>query len=228
MWSVPTHRAAVQNERGVALAMVLILSAIILAVIAGLIYIITSGTQITGMQKRYKTALEAGLGGNDVMYQVISLRGDVQSLDSLKESLSSLDLEVVTPSTCVTQQAIPDCTAIGNYTGLAAKLNLPTRCWSNCDSSLTIDPTNNPFSYDVSLQLPGSFTTPTYSVYAKVVDTVLGNSGGEEGLLKHGVVSSGSGDITVVSVPYLYTIEVEAENADNPSERAKLSVLYQY
>jgi len=47
-------------------------------------------------------------------------------------------------------------------------------------------------------------------------------------LLKHGVVSSGSGEITVVSIPYLYTVEVNAENRDNPSERAKLSVLYQY
>jgi hypothetical protein len=69
--------------------------------------------------------------------------------------------------------------------------------------------------------------TPTYTVFSKIVDTVEGNSGGDEGLLKGGVVSS-SGEIKVMSIPYLYTIEVDAENAANPSERSKYSILYQY
>jgi hypothetical protein len=47
-------------------------------------------------------------------------------------------------------------------------------------------------------------------------------------LLKSGVVSANTGEVTVVSRPYLYTIEVDAENQVNPSERAKLSILYQY
>jgi hypothetical protein len=29
-------------------------------------------------------------------------------------------------------------------------------------------------------------------------------------------------------MPYLYTIEVDAMNKDNPSERARYSILYQY
>jgi len=32
----------------------------------------------------------------------------------------------------------------------------------------------------------------------------------------------------VVSVPYLYTIEVLSQGIANPAERSKLSVLYQY
>jgi hypothetical protein len=55
----------------------------------------------------------------------------------------------------------------------------------------------------------------------------MGNSGGDEGLLKGGVVHS-TGEINVASIPFLYTIEVDAQNQTNPAERAKLSILYQY
>ncbi len=82
-------------------------------------------------------------------------------------------------------------------------------------------------TYDMKFSLGGSLY-PAYTAYAKIVDTVEGNSGGDEGLIGKGVVSSGSGEISVLSRPYLYTIEVDAENAANPSERAKLSILYQY
>jgi hypothetical protein len=60
------------------------------------------------------------------------------------------------------------------------------------------------------------------------VDTVEGNSAGDEGLINNRVVDSNSGEIRVMSYPYLYTIEVDAENAANPFERAKFSVLYLY
>ena len=71
-------------------------------------------------------------------------------------------------------------------------------------------------------------TTTTYRVYAKIVDTVEGNSGGDEGLVKGGVVLSSTGEVSVLSIPYLYTIELDAENPANPYERAKFSIIYQY
>lgn len=199
------------NQKGVALAMVLILSAIILAVIAGLIYMITSTTQISGMQKRYRTALEAGMGGAEVTYRLLAMRDDP-------------DLAMRT--------AIGYSRTISDAC-FAAKLNFTTSAtnWASCGSyanatAMVINPADNT-TYDFRFDL-GSAPYPTYRGYAKIVDTVEGNSGGDEGLLKHGVVSSGSGEITVMSIPYLYTIEVDAENRDNPSERAKLSILYQY
>ncbi|GFP21965.1 hypothetical protein HKBW3S06_01191 [Candidatus Hakubella thermalkaliphila] len=64
------------NEKGIALVMTLVISAIVLAVMAGLIYMITVGTQISGIQKRYKTAHEAALGGAEVAYKYIGVRGD--------------------------------------------------------------------------------------------------------------------------------------------------------
>ncbi|MDH5767935.1 MAG: hypothetical protein OEZ31_03135, partial [Nitrospirota bacterium] len=171
------------------------------------------------------TALEAGTGGAQITFQFIGLRGETSATNSLLGALNSYSLNAVitTPITCVTKSD-SDCTVIGNYTGIATKFNLPTICWTGCDSLLTIDPLVST-TYDMSYQLPG--TPISYNVYAKIADTVLGNSGGDEGLVKGGVVYS-TGEVTVVSRPYLYTIEIDAENAANPLERAKLSLLYQY
>jgi hypothetical protein len=84
-----------------------------------------------------------------------------------------------------------------------------------------------PTSYDLQFDLSASLDPP-YTVYSKIVDTVEGNSGGDTGLMKSGVVNSNPGEVTVMSIPYLYTIELDAQRSGNPSERAKLSVLYQY
>jgi hypothetical protein len=213
------------NEKGIALVMILVLSAIALAVMAGLIYMITTGTQVSGMQKKYKTALEAGVGGSDITYHFIGLRGEPSSTSSFLSTLSTNNLypALTTSGSCTgtNREGIP-------FTGLAAKLNTPSTSWSSACStdSFAINP-NVATTYDLKLDL-GASPYPTYRVFAKIVDTVEGNTGGEEGLLGKGVVYAGSGEITVVKIPYLYTVEVDAENAANPSERAKLSILYQY
>ncbi len=219
--AVSYQRSAISGQQGIALVMILVMSAIALAIMAGLIYMVTTGTQISGMQKRYETAREAAKGGADVTYQLINARGN--------PGIPGINLYIVTPSTCVTLSTTTACTAIGNFTGIDTKLNLPTSCWSGCDSSMSINPpppsSPDNTTYDMRFDL-GASPYPTYRVYGKIVDTIEGNSGLDEGLGGKGVVSSG--EITVVSKPYLYTIELDAENPDNPSERAKYSILYQY
>jgi hypothetical protein len=186
------------NERGVALLIVMALSAIALAVMSALVYMSTAGTGVSGMQKRYKTALEAGMGGEGVMFDFIGFRGSPSFSNSIGFAL-------ISNSTCVND-----------------KLNKPTAGWdASCDSSLTIDITNSA-TYDMRFDL-GS-----YRVFSKIADTVEGNSGGSIGLVKTGVVVSNPGEVPVKSVPYLYTIEMNSRNPSNPAERAKLSVLYQY
>jgi hypothetical protein len=221
----------VRNEKGIALAMMLILAAVALLIMAGLLYMITSSTQISGMQKRYKTALDAGFGGANITYQFIAFRGDPIDTPSFQTLLSSINPVITTPDGSGTG----DCTGTDisgvTYHGLAAKLMTPTyrngvRVWSaDCNSTMSIIP-GTATSYDMQYELPGSPTN--YTVYAKIVDTVEGNSPADKGLGGEGVVVSGGGEVTVVSRPYLYTIEVDAENRTNPSERAKLSILYQY
>jgi hypothetical protein len=198
-----TQNSKLLNENGMALVMILILSAIALVIMTGLIFMITTGAQVSGLQKKYTTALEAGKGGADVTFQLLAARGD--------PNIPGLDNFLITASsTCMTD-----------------KLNKSTKDWtSSCDKLLTIVPGTDT-TYDMYFDL-GTSPYPTYRVYSKIVDTVEGNSGGDEGLTGKGVVASGSGEVTVVSRPYLYTIEVDAENRTNPSERAKLSILYQY
>jgi len=191
------------NQKGIALVMVLMLSTIVLVIMAGLIYMLTTGTQLSGMQKRYKSALEAGMGGTDVIYQLIAAREN--------------------PNIPLTNFLIT-ASNVGGVDCLTPKLNQPTSSWpAVCDNSLTINP-DTQSTYDMQFDLG---TAPTYRVYAKIVDTVEGNSGEDEGLIKGGVVHS-SGEINVASIPFLYTIEVDAQNQANPAERAKLSILYQY
>jgi hypothetical protein len=186
-----------RNEKGIALLMILVLSAILLGVMAALLYMITSGTQISGMQKRYKTALEAGVGGINISYEFIGARGD--------PGIPDLPVTIMASSQCLTD-----------------KLTKSTANWDpSCDYTQNIDVSSSS-TYD------WQFDLGNYRVYSKVVDTVQGNSGGDLGLVKGGVVSANSGEITAVSIPYLYTIEVDAENTSNPNERAKMSVLYEY
>jgi hypothetical protein len=206
-----------RNEKGIALAMVLVLSVVIVAVMAGLLYMIISGTQISGIQKRYNNALEAGKGGADIAYDIIAARSFA----------TVADLDEINPELKITDAC------------LTAKLNKSTSAtnWASCGvysdtTTMSIDP-DNPSTYDFQFEFGGKTYLgvnlfPEYTVYAKIANTVEGNSGGDEGLLGKGVIASGTGEVTVVSRPYLYTIEIEAENAANPQERAKLSVLYQY
>lgn len=211
--SFSSVRSPLASESGIALVMVLILSAISLAIMAALIYMITSSTQVSGIQKRYKTALQAGKAGAQATYGFIGGRGfmNMTGLDNFASSsvqgTGTIDGVSVTQS-CNTW-----------------KLDYSTSMWPlACDKDLSINPDVSS-TYDISFDIG---TTPEYTVRSKIVDTVEGNSGGGEGLLKSGVVSSESGEVAVVSKPYLYTIEVDAQKKDNPKERGKYEILYQY
>jgi hypothetical protein len=212
--SLSTSYCLLSTEKGIALVMVLILAAISLAIMAALIYMITVSTQVSGIQKRYRTALEAGKGGAFVAFQTIGAGGN-PNLGLTNFSMPSTD---VSGTNCFT-----------------AKLNNATADWPKdgsgndiCDTSFNIDP-NSSSSYDWSFQLG---TMPAYNVYAKIVDTVNGNSSrsvdASETLIKTGVVNANAGEVPVKSYPYLYTIEVQAVNSSNTAEKADYSVLYEY
>lgn len=205
------------GQKGIALVMVLIISVIALAVMAALIYMLTAGTQISGVHKRYKTALEGGLAGADITYQFIADRGQDRSL--LDPALYNF---VFTASEAC----------------MRSKLNNSNADWDpSCDYSIFIDP-DDPTTYDMTFVLGPTAPDPTdpqnYKVYAKISNTVEGNTGPGGRFEKGGVVDSGGGggggggEIKVQSIPYLYTIEIDTENAVNRAERAKLSILYQF
>lgn len=190
-----------RNEKGFALAFVLILAVIALVLTIAMLSMVGKGSFISGQQKRFRTAVEAGRGGVEAMMQLISSRGIL--------------------TTPYTGQIL------NNPAGIEKKLSDSVASWTTgLDNSMTIDPLDIN-TYDMRIDL-GTTTSNTYRVYMKIADTVAGNSGADEGLRKTGVVNTGSGEVTVVSVPYLYTIEVLSQSLVNPTERSKQSVLYQY
>lgn len=180
------------NEKGFAMVFVLILAAISLAMTLAMLIMVSRGSYVSGQQRRYRTAVEAGRGGMEAISQLIAVRGGATPY-----TFPFLSADIVT------------------------KLSVPTDNWVALDKSMTIDVGNNA-TYDMTIDLGA------YRVYTKIVDTVEGNSGADEGLIKTAVVNAGSGEVTVVSVPYLYAIEVLSQSTTNPTERSKLSVLYQY
>jgi len=180
-----------RSEKGFALAFVLILAAIALVMTLAMLMMVSRGSYVSGQQKRYRTAVEAGRGGVESMLQLIKNRGVAAGYMQ-----------------------------VDNQAKLDAKLITPTTAWIGLDNAITIDPAV-PSTYDMRVDLGA------YRVYSKIVDTVQGNSGAGEVLLKSGVVTS-STEVTVVSIPYLYTIEVLSQSQTNATERSKFSVLYQY
>jgi hypothetical protein len=214
----------IQNEKGVALIIVIVLSAVALAIMTALIYMITMETQISGLQKRYKTALEAGDGGGDVFYQLIATRAEGAGVASLAGDLTSLGVDFSTNTTST------NCTGLvsgstASYSGLAAKLMTPSSSWSpECNSSASIDPAT-PSTYDMQV---GLGTTTKYTVYAKIVSTIDGNTGGDQNLAAPGVENANGGEVKMMAIPFLYGVEVVSENSAKVDERAKLSILYQY
>jgi hypothetical protein len=74
-WNKASSRKTKQHrhgsERGVALVLVLVLSTIGLIVMTTVLYVITMGTQLSGSEKRYRTAHEAAIGGIDVIRAIL-------------------------------------------------------------------------------------------------------------------------------------------------------------
>jgi len=185
-----------RNEKGFALAFVLILAAIALVMTLGMLFMVSRGSYVSGQQRRYRTAVEAARGGVEATLKLISSRGN------LAGTYDTLNLAK-------------------DDNGVLIKLGTPTAGWGGLNSAIAIDPLT-PATYDMRIDLGA------YRVYSKIVDTVPGNSGSDEGLVKAAVVNTGSGEVTVMSIPYLYTIEVLSQSQSNATERSRFSVLYQY
>jgi hypothetical protein len=185
-----------RNEKGFALGFVLILSVIGLLMTLAMMIMVSRGGYVSGQQRRFRTAVEAGMGGVHSMFHLLDIRGNVSAVP-----LASM--------------------VVNNDMNFASKMNNATADWAGLDNTLEINP-NAAATYDMRLDVGA------YRVYMKIADTVEGNSAADEGLVKSGVVGSGSGEVSVPSVPYLYTIEVLSQSRFNASERSRISILYQY
>jgi hypothetical protein len=193
------------DEKGIALVMVMVLSLIALAIVSALLFMLTQGTRESGAYRFFKTAEEASIGGTEIASQFIRSRG--------KLNLPTANNPWITTDACLNE-----------------KLTLSKTDWtSNCsatEKSLGIIETDNT-TFDMSFDLGD------YRVYAKIVDTVQGNSdtGGivtSGSLGGGGVVASNSGIVSPPHVPYLYRMEIQAQKILNPVEHSRLAILYAY
>lgn len=201
-----------KNEKGIALVTALLLTLISLAMVMALLYMITWQTKLSAAHKRYKTVIEASQGGAEIFTkQIIPIIFQNQTTGTLAAQFPGLHL-VAGSSPCI-----------------KAKLNLATAFWGTAcapDAS-PLDPTQKP---DIIMNLQATTLSSSYNVYSKIVDTVPGNSdqSGYDLLDSAGGVTSGASGVSPKHTPALFRIEVQGQAANNPQEKAKLSVLYAY
>jgi len=182
-------------------------------VVAGVYYFLQRGTVVSGLEKRYQTAREATLGGVDVFTKEI-LPGGLQGTDLNKvvEGFANITnakvLQGTTTNVC-----------------FSTKILKATNDWGTCGDG-SVEPKSNP---DITFQLSAVAPAQYYNVYAKVVDTVAGNSDRSGFSLEGaGTAEAGSGMITVEHFPYTYRIEAQGERQAAPEEKARFTILYAY
>lgn len=200
----------IKNDKGIALVMVLVLAFLALSIVSGLLFMVTQSTRLSGYHRFFRTAEEAGIGGTEIAAEFIINRGSPFTWTTT--STSSLN--------CLTQ-----------------KFNTPRLgTWSTIDNwnlcvgnDALMDPTINP---DLRFNLPNPQTT--FGVFVKIVDTVEGNSAsgalitGGGALGGAGVVAASTGIVNPPHNPFLYRLEIQSQNANNPREVSRFSGLYAY
>jgi hypothetical protein len=205
-----------RNEDGIALLTALMFTLITLGMVMALLQMLLVQTTMSGSQKNYRNSLEASYGGTDLLTRELIPRMGMQNFSSV----SIGNLVTTFGGTGLGKLGLD----IPNQAGLQKKLTTATSSW-DATLSRTLDPKDTP---DLSFQLKG--TGSNFKVYAKIVDTVPGNSDmtGVDYLDSGaGVAGTGAG-ISPKHNPSLYTIEVRGERATNAKEKALLSVLYAY
>jgi hypothetical protein len=200
-----------RNEKGIALITSLLLTLISLAIIMAVMYFITQGIQVSASHKRYRSYLEASYGGVETMTKIV--------IPAAFQDTANPPANLLLGS------------AFSSYGGcFQTKLNNPRSSWAGMGcgaSALTLDPSSTP---DVTFTLQGPPLQPNFTVFAKIVDTTIGNSdtSGQE-LLESGagVAYTGQG-VSPMHTPATYRIEVQGQRQTNTRERARLTVLYAY
>jgi hypothetical protein len=220
-----------RNEKGIALVMVLVLALIALTIISTLIFFVTQGTKVSGLYKRYSTALDAGYGGADMATSLVYNRGqlDVTGLGVSfpTQCVCAFDADptdevfaLPSPDTCLCRKlCMPPYKSDGTYNwGVSGTGACPS-------DGASMEAVASP---DMQFDLSGTGTD--YQVSAKIVDTTIGvtDLGGEQ-------LSCGTGTgypcegFHGTPTPYLYRIEVDTRsNAPNLHEKSRLSVLYAF
>ena len=130
----------------------------------------------------------------------------------LNLSFTTINLAVQTSNACLRQ-----------------KLYLPTKQWTTSVCGANAATQSAVISPDFKFTLSGTTAATNYNVFAKIIDTVPGNSDPSGMDLDPGMAVAGSAaGISPMHIPAMVTLEVEGTQGNNPQEKADLSVLYAY
>lgn len=203
------------REKGVALVMALIVVSVAAGIFAAVMYFALTGTEVSGLQRKYQSSKEASLGAIDVLTK-----------DILPQVMGGSELSAVVTSFTKPSAVLPSITpAAGGDSCFRTKLTTVTSLWGTCSS--TTDVVGLP---DIVFNLKGkSDQVKPYVVSMKIIDTVSGNSD-KTGVvldLGSGVVDDSSSLIKIQHFPYLYTILTDA-NQEGTTARVNIEVLYAY
>jgi len=206
------------REKGVALVSALIVVSVAAGIFAAVMYFALSGTDISGLQRKYQSSKEASLGAIDVLTK-----------DLVPRVMGGSNLSAVVATLVKPAGVLPAVTAnAANDACFSAKLTTSTSGWPGgaCDSGA--EATTNP---DIIFNLKGKADqTKPYVVSMKIIDTVSGNSDRSGVVLDvgSGVVDDASSLIRIQHFPFLYTIVTDARQQGSTTERANMEVLYAY
>lgn len=201
-----------RSQKGAALITALMLTMLSLVIAIALLTMITTRTQVSASQKRYRSSLTAAKGGVELVTREIVPRlfsGDNPS--ALEQGYAPIELKL----------SETDC--------LRQKLELGRGGWTSCNQAqASPDPARAP---DISFRLSGLPEQKGFLVTTKIVDTVPGNSdrSGSD-LLDAGDSVAGRDEvIRPQHVPGMFNISVQGVREEEGSrEKANLSVLYAF
>lgn len=212
----------IHDNKGIALVTSLMFTLISLGIIMLLLYSVTQGTKISAASKAYKTTLDASYGTMELLSKDIlpSLIDQTTVKSTIASNFSALGLTYLSDD-CFDQ-----------------KITRSTSFWDSTKCGTDNKTFDVKTAADISLNLKATGDTTGYTVYTKIVDTRCGgpdgypcsnsDSTGVDYLDAGGGVTSSSGTVTPQHRPAYYRIELQAERAANPKEKAQLSVLYAY
>ncbi|MBU5636140.1 pilus assembly protein PilX [Geomonas sp. Red69] len=199
-------------ERGAALITALMLTVLSLVIALSLLTLVSTGTQVSASQKRYRSSLTAAQGGLELFTGEIMPRL-FQGVDAatLQGEYAVIDLHI----------SGDDC--------LKQKLFLSSGAWNKCSAARSsADAASSP---DLSFRLAGVPPAKGFSISTKIVDTVPGNTdrSGFDLLDAGGAVAAQDEVVRPQHVPVMYNLAVQgAREEPSAREKARLSVLYAY
>jgi hypothetical protein len=206
------------NKAGVALVLVLMIVVISAGLLAAIMYYTLSGSETSGLQRKYETSKEASLGGIDIFTK-----------DLIPRSLQVGALSTVVGTLTQGVGVLNSVTVGSGNSCFAQKLTTASASWTSCGPIANATNADATVSPDITFNLLSTSGSRPYVVQMKIIDTARGNSNMNGIALEgEGVVESGLGMITARHFPYLYTITSEGKPQNSTTERANFEILYAY